>query len=145
MSFTVEKCTLNDWTTISGAEEKYIECAWSAENIRNLLQSEMYSCYKACDESANFLGYGSVQWCPPEGNVCNIAVETNARRQGVAGAILLAIEDEAKKKGVTELFLEVNENNSPAIRLYEKSGFSVIGKRPKYYGNDAAVMMKKEI
>jgi ribosomal-protein-alanine N-acetyltransferase len=36
-------------------------------------------------------------------------------------------------RGVRSVFLEVEENNQPARRLYERSGFTVIGRRERYY------------
>ena len=43
------------------------------------------------------------------------------------------------------LFLEVRESNMPAINLYQKYGFTQVGKRPKYYRDgETALVMKKE-
>lgn len=41
--------------------------------------------------------------------------------------------------------LEVNVNNYIAIKLYKKSGFKVASIRKKYYGNDDAYLMIKEL
>ncbi|HIC84976.1 MAG TPA: GNAT family N-acetyltransferase, partial [Desulfobacterales bacterium] len=45
--------------------------------------------------------------------------------------------------GVKEIWLEVRPSNGAAIKLYEKQGFQVKGRRQKYYtdtGEDALVM-----
>jgi ribosomal-protein-alanine N-acetyltransferase len=34
---------------------------------------------------------------------------------------------------VRSIFLEVEENNAPARRLYERIGFTVVGRRERYY------------
>ena len=43
------------------------------------------------------------------------------------------------------MFLEVDENNSPAIRLYRRAGFREVGRRPNYYpgpgGKPAAALV----
>ncbi|HYS83865.1 MAG TPA: GNAT family N-acetyltransferase, partial [Bradyrhizobium sp.] len=36
-------------------------------------------------------------------------------------------------RGVRKVFLEVEENNQPARRLYERGGFAVAGRRERYY------------
>lgn len=144
MNYAVEKCTSSDLNDIFRLESEYIECSWTKKNILDALNSDGYSFYKAID-GQNFLGYGGVQWCAPEGNICNVAVDASARRRGVGTAILNAIENECMEKGALELYLEVNERNEGAIALYQKNGYSITGKRPRYYGSDSAILMKKEI
>jgi ribosomal protein S18 acetylase RimI-like enzyme len=39
--------------------------------------------------------------------------------------------------------LEVNENNTEALRLYSKLGFKEISLRDRYYGEDTAIIMEK--
>jgi ribosomal-protein-alanine N-acetyltransferase len=36
-------------------------------------------------------------------------------------------------RGVKTVFLEVDENNEPAIRLYRRLGFYEVGRRTGYY------------
>jgi ribosomal-protein-alanine N-acetyltransferase len=36
-------------------------------------------------------------------------------------------------RGVRTVFLEVEENNQPARRLYDRAGFTVAGRRERYY------------
>lgn len=45
------------------------------------------------------------------------------------------------KNDCLKVFLEVNENNSYAIKLYESNQFQKISKRKKYYGEDDAIIM----
>ena len=35
--------------------------------------------------------------------------------------------------GTRAVFLEVDEYNQPAIKLYERAGFHEVGRRPNYY------------
>ena len=51
----------------------------------------------------------------------------------------------ATEKGVKTLFLEVNENNAPAIKTYEKFGFSVYNTRKNYYKGASALCMKMDL
>ena len=47
-------------------------------------------------------------------------------------------------KNGRKIFLEVNENNEKAIKLYKKNGFEEISVRKNYYGNhqNALIMFK---
>ena len=51
-----------------------------------------------------------------------------------------------KTKGSHCLTLEVRASNGPAIALYEKLGFSEIGRRKNYYRNprEDALILRKE-
>lgn len=61
------------------------------------------------------------------------------------GACLLVDEviRRAREMGLRQVFLEVRASNTAAIKLYEKTGFTVAGRRPGYYydDNDDAIMM----
>ena len=75
-----------------------------------------------------------------ETEVLNLAVDTHARGQGVAMALVAAL-----RCGVAgDIFLEVRAANRPAIGLYERAGFAVVGRRKDYYQDpaDDALIMK---
>jgi len=46
-----------------------------------------------------------------------------------------ALIAEAQARGLCEISLEVRESNVAAIALYEKFGFRMMGKRPRFYTN----------
>jgi ribosomal-protein-alanine N-acetyltransferase len=76
-----------------------------------------------------------------EAELLNLAVAPEARRRGVAGALLATLREIA----TGNIFLEVAETNTPAIALYRKFGWEPVGVRKDYYdrGTTNAVVMKK--
>ena len=68
-----------------------------------------------------------------ECEVITLCVLSEARRRGAARQLLSALGDVLIKKGVVTIFLEVEEKNEAAIRLYEKDGYVQIGRRKEYY------------
>ncbi len=73
----------------------------------------------------------------------NIAVIHQTRQSGIASLLLAHGISRARLLGATIAFLEVRSANLPAINLYRKAGFEVIGQRPAYYvnpGDDALLM-----
>ena len=52
------------------------------------------------------------------------------------------VEEICKNSNLSSLSLEVNEDNLPAIHLYEKVGFKQVGLRKNYYYNNDGVIMK---
>ena len=50
-----------------------------------------------------------------------------------------------KQKGIRECHLEVREDNSAALKLYQKSGYQKIGRLEKYYGKAHGLYLKKTL
>lgn len=65
----------------------------------------------------------------------------------VFGSLLLDnLISYSKSLNLNTVTLEVNEHNLPAIKLYDKFGFSKIGVRKKYYGGkEDGILMSKKI
>jgi ribosomal-protein-alanine N-acetyltransferase len=77
-------------------------------------------------------------------HVMNVAVDPNARRTGVATAMLRALLAEIGDPRA-RLTLEVRRSNAAAIALYERFGFRSAGTRRRYYqdnGEDALIMWR---
>ena len=74
-----------------------------------------------------------------------IAVAAGQWGQGIGTGLLSALVAEARRRGCTEMFLEVRADNTRAQRLYRWWGFGQIGVRRGYYqpsGTDAIVMRR---
>ena len=68
-----------------------------------------------------------------EAEVLTLATTPGRRRRGVARALLDAAQRLAFAHGARKAFLEVAHDNIAAIALYERAGFSRVGRRPGYY------------
>ena len=78
-----------------------------------------------------------------EVQITNLAVHPDFRGRGIGETVLAVILKEVRAKGATFVTLEVRSSNTPAVSLYRKLGFKVLGTRKGYYGNpveDAYVM-----
>jgi ribosomal-protein-alanine N-acetyltransferase len=84
-----------------------------------------------------------------QADVITIAVTPQWRNQGLAHALMIKSIERAKQLGAKALFLDVEDGNIPALRLYEGLGFSHINRRKLYYRQkdgsytDALVMTRK--
>ncbi|MCS7112141.1 MAG: GNAT family N-acetyltransferase [Ignisphaera sp.] len=79
------------------------------------------------------------------GHIVSVAVKGKFRRKGIATYMLLTLLNSLKTVyGAEEAFLEVRVSNEPAVKLYEKLGFTIVKKLTKYYldGEDALLMAK---
>jgi ribosomal-protein-alanine N-acetyltransferase len=77
-------------------------------------------------------------------HVMNIAVDPDHRRQGIASALLAELYRRADDTHA-RFTLEVRESNRDAIKLYERDGFRIAGRRRRYYqdnGEDGLIMWR---
>ncbi|SEN28962.1 ribosomal-protein-alanine N-acetyltransferase [Pseudorhodobacter antarcticus] len=73
--------------------------------------------------------------------VLTLAVDPEARRVGVARALMLGFHDVARGMGAQEAFLEVAADNVAAITLYQSLGYAQVGRRRGYYAVAGAVAL----
>lgn len=78
------------------------------------------------------LGFALSRVVADEAELLLIATHPDARRRGVARALIGAVADEAAARGVVTLHLEVRSGN-PAAQLYLAEGFAKVGERKNYY------------
>ncbi len=68
-----------------------------------------------------------------EAEILSIAIDPRCRGQGLSRNLLLTHLGHLAGRGVRTIFLEVEENNRPALSLYKRAGFTVVGRRERYY------------
>lgn len=115
---------------------------WTEKALAEDLNNELLTLLAAVGEDGTLLGYGEVRTVLDEGTLERIAVAPQFRRHGAAEALLRRFLDDGRGK-LAFLTLEVRAGNAPAIGLYEKLGFEVVGRRRNYYreeGEDALLM-----
>ena len=59
---------------------------------------------------------------------------------GLGGALLVACEEEARRRGCAAMRLEAREDNDRALRLYERSGYVFFARVVHYYEDGAAAL-----
>jgi len=118
---------------------------WSAEAfVRALSQPGAFGCI-ALDAADEPLGFAVLRAALFDGGgdggeaeVLTIATRPQARRQGVARALMDAALSRARGLGVARVFLEVAADNPAARGLYEGLGFQAVGVRKGYYARQGA-------
>lgn len=105
---------------------------WSGALFQAALDNPAVAILLAQGEDGTLLGYAVLSTVLDEGNLDNIAVAPEARRNGIADALLSALTAFGREH-LSRLMLEVRSSNAPAIALYEKHGFAAVGRRKNYY------------
>jgi [ribosomal protein S18]-alanine N-acetyltransferase len=125
-------------------QELFGEEAWSRQMLFGELGQQPASrYYLVAQQAGEIVAYAGLLAAGNQGDVLTIAVATARWGQGIGSALLDRLLAEARRRGCTEVFLEVRADNARAQRLYRWRGFSEIGIRRAYYqpsGTDAIVM-----
>ncbi len=79
------------------------------------------------------IGFAVSRMGADEAEILSIAIDEAWRGRGLSRDLLITHLGHLAGRGVRRIFLEVEENNAPARRLYEGSGFTVVGRRERYY------------
>lgn len=129
---------------IAQLEQACFSSPWTTNMLTDALFDTQASFIVAEDEEGNVLGYAGLHVIVDEGYIDNVAVEPDARRHGVASA-LLDVFCRFGEANLAFLSLEVRASNAAAIGLYEKHGFAQVGLRKNYYEKpkeDAVIMTR---
>lgn len=106
--------------------------AFRCELSKSLSGASLFLCAAREDDSET-AGYLTGDWIVDYLHISNIAVRPDMRGNGCAEALLGRAVQETLKKRFGAITLEVRENNEAAVSLYKKAGFTVKGRRPKFY------------
>lgn len=84
-------------------------------------------------DSRHPAGFAMSRQAQDEAEILSIVVAPGHRGEGLGRDLLGAHLSRLAEAGVTTVFLEVEEGNQPAERLYRHFGFREVGRRKGYY------------
>lgn len=126
-------------------EQESFSQPWSENSFLDTLCRED-TIYLVSEEAGEVCGYCGLWQSFSEGEIPNVAVKKEYRRQGIAKRLLSQLFVEGERRGIDAFTLEVRASNESAISLYESLGFESAGVRPKFYTKpveDAVIMWKR--
>lgn len=145
MNIDITPMTFEDINSIEPSFSENFDKFWSIAILKNDFENEN-SKYVVAKLNDEIVGFAGIKIIIDEADIMNIAVRTDKRKLGIGSLLLENLVSLARNLKCTSITLEVNENNLPAIRLYEKFNFKKIGLRKKYYNNtDNAIIMRKDL
>jgi len=108
--------------------------SWSEESFRALMEGQgVFGFLAKSAAAAEWQSFALARAVTEDAEIFTLATLPEARRTGLGFAILGAVIEQAKRLGAACLFLEVDARNEAALRLYDRAGFLVTGRRYGYY------------
>jgi [ribosomal protein S18]-alanine N-acetyltransferase len=140
---SIRDMQVSDLRAVIEIERASFSMPWSESSVLDeIYSSQSLTRIAAVNES--IVGYFIAKWITDEGQLLDLAVRDEYRRQGIADMLMKDLINSLKARGVVSLYLEVRATNITAISLYEKFGFAQISVRKNYYKNpdeDACIMV----
>ena len=147
-NFIIERMTRADVSQVEAIEQEIFSVPWSEKSFIDACETKE-NVYIVCKDNGKVLGYCGMWTVLGEGNITNMAVAKEYRRQGIAKLLMSEMERiSIEENGVDVFFLEVRQSNEKAKKLYEKMGYKPIGTRKRFYEKpveDAIVMSKMTV
>ncbi len=145
----VEAASLRDARRLAQLHGKSFHRGWGEGEFESML-TERNTLVHRLKVGRKLVGFAVSRMAADEAEILSIAVAAGYRGRGLSRNLLLTHLGHLAGHGVRKIFLEVEENNQPARRLYERAGFSVAGRRERYYQQPGgeqlnALLMRRDL
>ena len=121
---------------------------WSEPEVETLLLDRHVIAHRA-GSGRKLAGFIMSRLVEDEAEILSVAVAKSQQGRGLARKLLDLHLRRLAGLGARAVFLEVDEHNRPAIRLYDRAGFAEISRRPNYYpvsdGTAAALVLRRDL
>jgi len=142
-----------DLPILSQIHSESFRQGWSDGELGKLISNDTYTCLIARISTSKPVGFILYRNVLDEAEIITIATSSSARRSGVGRKLLQASIRNLQFARAKKYFLEVDETNQPAVNLYKKHAFQIVGKREGYYtpsgeGDEkrpAALVMERQL
>jgi [ribosomal protein S18]-alanine N-acetyltransferase len=105
---------------------------WSEEEVEGLLLENNVVAHRATI-GGRLVGFIMARLAADEAEILSVAVARASQGRGLARRLLDLHLRRLAGLGARAVFLEVDEHNRPAIRLYDRAGFREVSRRANYY------------
>jgi ribosomal-protein-alanine N-acetyltransferase len=121
-----------DIDAVQAIEQASFGDPWNRSAFVELLDDPRVA-FLIADAGGAVRGYVVAWFVLDEGEIGNLAVASEARRQGLGARLLDGAIAAVRRSDVDTLYLEVRDSNAAARALYASRGFVEVGRRRDYY------------
>jgi [ribosomal protein S18]-alanine N-acetyltransferase len=133
----LSEASARDAAAIAALHAASFHRGWSEDEIERMLLDRNVLTHRASIRG-RCIGFIMSRRAADEAEILSVAVASARRGQGVARRLLDLHLRRLAGMGTRVIFLEVDESNAAALRLYHRAGFGAVGRREGYYMNAAS-------
>ena len=128
----MSEASARDSSPIAALHAVSFRRGWSEQEVEGLLIDRHVIAHRAM-MGTKLAGFIMSRLVEDEAEILSVAVAGRQRGRGLARQLLHLHLRRLAGLGARTVFLEVDEYNSPALRLYQRAGFREVSRRPNYY------------
>lgn len=118
---------------------------WGEVEFQRLLADRAVVAHRIMSGKA-LIGFILSRLVAGEVDIFSVTIAPAWRRRGLARPLLNLHLRRLAGLGIHTVFLEVDEQNRPARRLYQRAGFYQVGRRQGYYdGGATALVLRRDL
>jgi ribosomal-protein-alanine N-acetyltransferase len=137
---TISEARQRDAAAIASLHAASFQRGWGEDEFHRLLIDRAVVAHRAMI-GRTMVGFILSRMAAGEAEILSVAIAPAWRGRGFARPLLDLHLRRLAGLGVRAVFLEVDENNEPACRLYRNAGFSEVGVRKGYYQEGASALV----
>ena len=144
---TLSTATPRDAASLAALHAASFNRGWSEHEFEQLLTDRNVVADRATARRRN-VGFILSRRAADEAEILSVAVARASQGRGLARHLLDLHLRRLAGLGLRAVFLEVDEGNTPARRLYARAGFREVGRRPAYYaqsGGKGALVLRRDL
>lgn len=129
---SIEPTTTRDAPKLSQLHRASFHRGWSVGEFETML-AERNTFAQRLMRGRTTIGFIISRLAADEAEILSVAIASSERGRGLSRELVASHLGHLAGLGIHRVFLEVEENNEPAVRLYRRAGFQVVGRREQYY------------
>ena len=146
---SLSEASARDASAIASLHSVSFGRGWSEQEVEGLLIDRHVIAHRAMIDR-KLAGFIMSRIVEDEAEILSVAVAGRQRGRGLARQLLDLHLRRLAGLGARTVFLEVDEHNDPALRLYHRAGFSEVSRRANYYSTGdgqaaSALVLRREL
>jgi ribosomal-protein-alanine N-acetyltransferase len=129
---SIEPATMRDAAKLSQLHRASFHRGWGQGEFETML-AERNTFTQRLMLGRTLIGFIISRLAADEAEILSVAVAKSHRGRGYSRDLVANHLGYLAGRGIRRVFLEVEENNTPAVRLYQRIGFTTVGRREQYY------------
>ena len=142
---TLSPARARDAASLAALHAASFSRGWSESEFEQLLTDRSVICDRAASGRRN-VGFIVSRRAADEAEILSVAVVRAWQGRGLARRLLDLHLRRLAGLRLRAVFLEVDEDNAPALRLYARAGFREVGRRKGYYSaGKSALVLRRDL